>query len=119
MGVDIVPLPKVFHHVLQFRVLSLGLHLVETPLCPDLIAGSHEYLDLGVREHRRADVPAVHHDSFPLSESVQTLIDIFPDKRDRRDRTDVAGHLQRADLLFYASVSDECSLGLEIQPQIR
>ena len=64
MGVDIVPLPKVFHHVLQFRVLSLGLHLVETPLCPDLIAGCHEYLDLGVREHRRADVPAVHNQAL-------------------------------------------------------
>ena len=88
-------------------------------MCPDLIAGCHKYLDLGVREYRRADVPAVHHDSFPLSESVQTLIDIFPDKRDRRDRADVAGHLQRADLLFYASVSDERALCLEIKIQFR
>ena len=121
MRVDVIPLQEVLHHFLHDRILSFGLHLVEAPLGPDLVRRGHEYLYLGFREYCGTDVPAIHDHSLPLPESVESFINELADERYGGNRADMAGHLQCADLLLDAAVSDEGTLfragGPEIQVQ--
>ena len=48
---------------------------------------------------------------------MEPVIDEIPYEGNCRDRTDMAGDLQRADFLLYAAVPDECAFGPEIQGQ--
>ena len=118
MGVDVVTLLKVLQHVVDVYILTFRTHLRGSSLCSYHRLGRHEYLEFRVREYGGSDVPSVHYDALVLSEFAELPVHEVTHFRYGRDRADLAGHSQRPDLLFDASVADVCAAFSEMKVKI-
>ena len=118
MGVYIVALAEVLYHLLQQRFLALGLELVVAPPGAHLLAGRHEYLQLGVREHCGAYVPAVHDYAALAAEFVETAVHPCAHIWYCGDGTHLGADFHGTDLLLYAAgAHEETALFSEVQFQ--
>ena len=118
MGVDVVAVAEVLHHVLEGGVLALGHEFVEAALRPDLLARGHEDLELGVGEHRGAYVAPVHHYAALPAVFAQFLVHEGAHVGNGGDGADLGTDLHRAYLLLYAALS-RAQLALLIEVQVQ
>ena len=97
--------PVAFFHVFQdFLVtafFTFGLQFVIAALGTDFGRGGHEYFELGIGEHRRADVPSVHDDTFFPSHLLLEADHGFAHETECGHDADFGRYGQRTDVVFH------------------
>ena len=101
MRVNVVALLHILQYLVVVGLHALAFQLVVAALGTHLGTGCHENLQLGMREYYCANVASVHDHTASAAHLLLLCHHSLADKAQRGNRTDVAGDLHRADVLFY------------------
>ena len=100
MSIDVVALQNVLQDVLIRLGHTLADELIVTTLGTYFSRCRDEDFQFGIREHRRTDVAAIHHDASFLPHGLLLSHHCRADKRHCSDRTDVIADFKRPDFLL-------------------